>query len=213
MSFLTRATQATVAILIAFFTLVAPTSAASISSIAFWAHFGDGTVLYDSTFLKHLPVDTTQPIAFGSYVVPVDIAVVGHGTYGKYQTDIVTISYDLAGTPFTGNQAYLSFEWGRGPNNEYMPAVEVIDFTKWGPGTPGWYLFGPNGYVDFQTFVQNKPIFPDGAPEKGFFTVAFLNPTPVPAALPLMITGLGALGFVGWRRRRASAGTLAPPDP
>ena len=28
---------------------------------------------------------------------------------------------------------------------------------------------------------------------------------PVPAALPLMATGLGLLGFMGWRRRRAEA--------
>jgi hypothetical protein len=31
--------------------------------------------------------------------------------------------------------------------------------------------------------------------------------TPVPAALPLFATGLGALGFAGWRRRRKRAVT------
>lgn len=30
----------------------------------------------------------------------------------------------------------------------------------------------------------------------------FLNETPLPAALPLFVTGLGALGLLGWRRKR-----------
>jgi hypothetical protein len=29
-----------------------------------------------------------------------------------------------------------------------------------------------------------------------------LSPTPLPAALPLFATGLGALGLLGWRRKR-----------
>jgi hypothetical protein len=32
-----------------------------------------------------------------------------------------------------------------------------------------------------------------------------LNPTPLPAALPLFATGLGALGLIGWRRKRKQA--------
>ncbi len=31
-----------------------------------------------------------------------------------------------------------------------------------------------------------------------------LNAIPLPAALPLMGTGLAVLGFLGWRRRRAA---------
>jgi hypothetical protein len=30
-----------------------------------------------------------------------------------------------------------------------------------------------------------------------------LVPTPLPAALPLFATGLGGLGLLGWRRKRA----------
>jgi hypothetical protein len=29
-----------------------------------------------------------------------------------------------------------------------------------------------------------------------------LTPTPIPAALPLFATGIGAIGLLGWRRKR-----------
>ena len=35
------------------------------------------------------------------------------------------------------------------------------------------------------------------------------TPTPLPAALPLFISGLGALGLLGWRRKRKAAASLA----
>jgi hypothetical protein len=34
-------------------------------------------------------------------------------------------------------------------------------------------------------------------------------PTPLPAALPLFATGLGALGLFGWRRKRKPAAPLS----
>ena len=36
-------------------------------------------------------------------------------------------------------------------------------------------------------------------------TIVDPNPTPLPAALPLFATGLGALGLLGWRRKRKAA--------
>jgi hypothetical protein len=38
---------------------------------------------------------------------------------------------------------------------------------------------------------------------------AAVGETPAPAALPLFATGLGALGLLGWRRKRKKAATLA----
>ena len=37
----------------------------------------------------------------------------------------------------------------------------------------------------------------------------FLAETPLPAALPLFATGLGALGLLGWRRKRTAAAAIA----
>ena len=36
-----------------------------------------------------------------------------------------------------------------------------------------------------------------------------VNVVPIPAALPLFATGLGALGLLGWRRKRTGAATVA----
>lgn len=38
-----------------------------------------------------------------------------------------------------------------------------------------------------------------------FITGAVVNQTPLPAALPLFATGLGALGLLGWRRKKKAA--------
>jgi hypothetical protein len=37
------------------------------------------------------------------------------------------------------------------------------------------------------------------------FTLDIINPTPLPAALPLFAAGVGALGLLGWRRKRKQA--------
>jgi hypothetical protein len=59
-----------------------------------------------------------------------------------------------------------------------------------------WALSAPSGTpVDYANL---------GA---GTFTV---TPTPLPAALPLFATGLGALGLLGWRRKRKSPRTMLP---
>jgi hypothetical protein len=40
-------------------------------------------------------------------------------------------------------------------------------------------------------------------------TVTSVSATPLPAALPLFASGLGALGLFGWRRKRKNASALA----
>jgi hypothetical protein len=38
---------------------------------------------------------------------------------------------------------------------------------------------------------------------------ASVSATPLPAALPLFATGIGAMGLLGWRRKRKKAGVIA----
>jgi hypothetical protein len=40
-------------------------------------------------------------------------------------------------------------------------------------------------------------------------TVTSVSATPLPAALPLFASGLGALGLFGWRRKRKNASAIA----
>ena len=40
-------------------------------------------------------------------------------------------------------------------------------------------------------------------------SVSAVSATPLPAALPLFATGLGALGLLGWRRKRKASAAVA----
>jgi hypothetical protein len=62
----------------------------------------------------------------------------------------------------------------------------------WSLVSGGAYYTTATGNVSF-----SEPIlFFDGTP---------ITPTPLPAALPLLAGGLGALGLLGWRRKRKAA--------
>ena len=58
-------------------------------------------------------------------------------------------------------------------------------------------LTSPNGLIDFSMEFAPSNKFRDAS--------GFLTPTPLPAALPLFAGGLGALGLLGWRRKRKAA--------
>jgi hypothetical protein len=54
--------------------------------------------------------------------------------------------------------------------------------------------------TDTFTLAFNDPASFDGL--DNFSVTPEVASTPLPAALPLFATGLGALGFLGWRRKR-----------
>ena len=93
---------------------------------------------------------------------------------------------------------------------------------------PTGYIMGGNGdpisitisdsyrYLAFVTDIETDIPFdlqltadvPDGLVVRPLF-VSFGEVTPFPAALPLFATGLGALGLLGWRRKRKTAAIAA----
>ncbi|HWY88018.1 MAG TPA: hypothetical protein VNX28_14900 [Gemmataceae bacterium] len=101
-----------------------------------------------------------------------------------------------------------------GPNSNWTPAP--------GSSSPPWdplllfqkenFNFFVGGAFEYQVFfgqgipysggsVQDAPL--QYGPEFATITVSDFSPaTPLPAALPLFATGLGALGLLGWRRKR-----------
>ena len=83
---------------------------------------------------------------------------------------------------------------GPGYSNPVMlaPGPVVATPTPYGPFSGNWQLIyvesnGLPAVLDFEVTRGNS------------------DTTPLPAALPLFASGLGALGLVGWRRKRKSA--------
>jgi hypothetical protein len=56
--------------------------------------------------------------------------------------------------------------------------------------------------------LQLTADVPDGLVVRPFF-VTVGEITPLPAALPLFASGLGALGLLGWRRKRKNTAAIA----
>jgi hypothetical protein len=106
-------------------------------------------------------------------------------------------------------------EWGFALRDNFGPGYPVSAFyfggcenneivqCNPGNGTYNGYAGGSFIYLMNDTnLVENNPTF----------SLAFqteVSPTPVPAALPLFATGLGALGLLGWRRKRKNAAAMA----
>jgi hypothetical protein len=93
-----------------------------------------------------------------------------------------------------------SLNWAISAGDFWLAAFAADSVTQ------GVWLHGANGNQPFATFN----------PSTGIWTIHTLDPvpqalisgnfsdaaTPLPAALPLFATGLGALGLLGWRRKR-----------
>jgi hypothetical protein len=110
--------------------------------------------------------------------------------------------------PTSLSPIYFSFAGGPSPTDinqmiidAYNNAVTVADNTI-NPVNCG-------NDLDCQAQIlqlQSEAISQATATELGsFIAIAVAADTPLPAALPLFATGLGALGLVGWRRKRKQA--------
>jgi hypothetical protein len=92
-----------------------------------------------------------------------------------------------------------------------------------GDGTSGGGLLLTNGLFSFRVY-DYVDTYNNYGDQLGWFVEYGYNPaaisatisatssadaTPLPAALPLFATGLGALGLLGWRRKRKAAAVAA----
>ena len=82
------------------------------------------------------------------------------------------------------------------------PGPTALDFTP-------YTYSGPSGTFSFQ-LVYGECCDAPGILEINLpWTGAELSSTPLPAALPLFATGLGAMGLLGWRRKRKAQAVAA----
>ena len=160
-----------------------------------------GTVLLDFTGLGSV-ASTTIPGDFSS-----DIQLSVGGSLIAYIGSTDGVASVLGTSPgvaagFNPNGFTISDSLSVAANS----AIEVILFTeasaKEGAGSASAFL-DPFFFVDPSTPNANEySIITDGIGNSP-------ATTPIPAALPLFATGLGALGLLGWRRKRKAAGTPA----
>jgi hypothetical protein len=80
------------------------------------------------------------------------------------------------------------FEWGLGDGTDLTMFNGPTEFQGFSPS---------GGTVGLVTYFG-----PWGGSNGSFDTVLTLTPVPLPGALPLFATGLGALGLLGWRKKR-----------
>jgi hypothetical protein len=128
------------------------------------------------------------------------------------QTAISLVPGNAVPPNFINNPSWVVYD------NSLIPGTGVTT-------TGGWLLQSTNSFLynlwlgngsfgsvaGFVYLYTNDPNaansnIPDGPGEPGILTV---TQTPLPAALPLFATGLGAMGLFGWRRKRKSAAALA----
>ena len=99
---------------------------------------------------------------------------------------------------------------GSGVGSDISTAFTIIDIVGGTWDITGFTLYGTcNGTCIGDTVAATLTLNPETLPP--FSDTPLPSSTPVPAALPLFATGLGALGLLGWRRKRkatASADTV-----
>ena len=114
---------------------------------------------------------------------------------------------------------YQVTAWGYGDIGNYnsgiSPGTPVSFNTLGGALTDGLPYYNNPGVTGFATILDNfngDQFSPDGLHYYGagnfdasLATGDAPGVTPLPAALPLFASGLGAIGFIGWRRKRKAA--------
>jgi hypothetical protein len=117
-----------------------------------------------------------------------------------------TVSVDLSTIGFTQQSITASGTFGDGPTLGYQTIFNSSVFNPAISGdiTQNLLLSNVDLAANFSIIVGNDLSF-IGSLNFGNFQVATPAATPLPAALPLFATGLGALGLFRWRRKQKAA--------
>jgi hypothetical protein len=186
---------------------------------AFFAYLGTSPSSLDT--LVASAIGWTTPVSFTSFSL----------TPGQtYYLNIEAFNYSGRGAllgQFTLSDANFQFLNGTqflksnidvGVYGSYNNSSSNPTLLPWVQPTGSVVSYGVNGDSPWGTFLGIDAtamwIWPTDANNCDHCIVDFSVPilaseTPLPAALPLFATGLGALGLLGWRRKRKAAALAA----
>jgi hypothetical protein len=155
------------------------------------------------TVLGTITTDGTFGALLASNFVTWNLTI-SNNTYGSASLvgpgpgDNSTLSVDV-GAPFLATATTLSYNFA--DNDPTDPGFQFgAGSSEFAVGDA--YRYPPDGLIAIG--VNGQPS-PGDAPTTDVIGTA----TPLPAALPLFATGLGALGLVGWRRKKKAAALAA----
>ena len=116
------------------------------------------------------------------------------GWYGSYNSSNSTVSPQTWVVPTGGVLNEAGYNGARG---EYPYQSSIWYYAEW---------IWPNDALSSACVTGSGLCTVDFST-----TISYTGPsdTPLPAALPLFATGLGAMGLLGWRRKRKAGGSLA----
>lgn len=140
-------------------------------------HFGPIPDYYSSGTVPSLPV----PVPFPFTIFPFPAVGDSQGQIPLTADGALCSNFSLNG--FVCGWSVRQFFTVSNPNDSYFS----LSYS------------GQTGIIQFGEVFQGHAYF-----VAGFFTSS-VETTPLPAALPLFATGLGALGLLGWRRSRKAA--------
>ena len=195
------------------------------SKVTAFTSFAAGQGLFVSDGLATAPLNVTLTFTYEGFEAGYKNAAFNYnnGTspplFVNYTTMIGSNTYSAASV---GNQVIESFTLSTDP------ALVPFLFQSFGGNTiainggdvtPGATIAFAvvNGGLTAYAFFDNSGAGPDNDYDDMVVKIEALvsgnsSTTPIPAALPLFASGLGALGLLSWRRKRKNAVAPQPPE-
>jgi hypothetical protein len=151
----------------------------------------------------------TAPSAGSNWITP-------YASGGTTATDAPLGAYEYHSFTFGNPGGPVTIQWSSDNGAQFFLNDGAIPLSTVGPAGFGSLVlfvipaaaFGASN--EFEVLVQNDPcggcLNPTGLLVS---TDADVSPVPLPAALPLFASGVGALGLLGWRRKKRKPVPLA----
>jgi hypothetical protein len=159
-------------------------SAAAVAAVMLGLGLAVGSAHADVVYTLTL-TDQSDPTYSGTGTITLSSAP---NPTGQSDYSSAAVSFEIDGVNFSGTAAHVRFTDGSFVSAQFSQEVGM----------------NPNRF-DLQTNSSYQFSY-DNEQVNAFGTIASaLAPTPLPAALPLFAGGLGALGFIGWRKKRRAA--------